>query len=212
MKLIDLKVAEFINEVDSKSPAPGGGSVSALAGSIAASLSRMVGHLTTGKKKFKALDESIQIEFNQALQSLLDVKEELTVLVDKDTEAFNLIMAAFKLPKETTEDKKYRSLQIEEATKVAIEVPYQVATTCQKGIKALPIIREYGNKNCLSDLGVSALMFKTGCIGALMNVKINLPGISDEELKTYYTTNVDEIHQQINEYADYIINSVYTSL
>ena len=106
MKLIDMKVLDFTNLVDSKSPAPGGGSVSALCGSLGTSLARMVGHLTIGKKKFLALDVNIQKQFIEVIHSLEGLKNELLMLVDKDTEAFNQIMLAYKMPKDTPERKK----------------------------------------------------------------------------------------------------------
>ncbi len=190
MKLIELSVLDFVNEVDSKSPAPGGGSVAALAGSIGASLSRMVGHLTVGKKKFKALDAETIMNFNNALSDLEVIKNDLVILVDKDTDAFNLIMNAFRLPKETDEEKIERKKAIEEATLVAIEVPLSVAKLCRKAMNLLDVIKANGNKNCLSDLGVSMLMLHTGLVGAVMNVKINIPGLSNQ-------TQIDEFNQEV---------------
>ena len=181
MKLINLSVIDFVNEVDSNSPAPGGGSVAALAGSLGSSLSRMVGHLTVGKKKFKALDEDTKEVFNNALLELETVKEELMLLIDKDTEAFNLIMSAFKLPKSNDEEKAIRKAAIEAATVIAIDVPLNVAVLCRKGMNLLETVKANGNKNCLSDLGVSMLLLHTGLIGAIMNVKINIPGLSNQE-------------------------------
>lgn len=191
MKLVELKVNDFVNEVDSKSPAPGGGSVAALAGSLSSALARMVSHLTIGKKKFKALDEEIQNKVFQAMETLETKKNDFIELIDKDTEAFNMIMAAFKLPKETEEEKKHRSSKIEEATIVAIDVPYEVASNGRALLEALNILLQYGNKNCLSDLGVSGLLLHTTIIGAVMNMKINLPGISDEDVKKKYQNEID---------------------
>lgn len=208
MKLIDLTVHDFINEVDSKSPAPGGGSVAALAGSIASALSRMVGHLTVGKKKFKALDEHTQNEFNEALNVLLEIKEKLVVLIDKDTEAFNEIMNAFKLPKETEEEKKVRSAAIENATVTAIEIPMEVATLCKQGMEVIDIIKKDGNKNCTSDLGVSMLMFYSGLIGAVMNVNINIPGLSNPELISDYQNKVNELLSDAKEKHDLFIENI----
>jgi len=212
MKLTNLKITEFINEVDSKSPAPGGGSVSALASSLGVALSRMVGHLSVGKKKFKALDEEIQVEFRNTIESLEAIKEELVDLIDKDTEAFNLIMAAFKLPKETTEEKAHRSLKIEEGTLEAIKVPYRVAEISLDAVSKFKIIKQYGNKNTLSDLGVSTLMLSAGIDGALMNVKINLPGITDEETKAFYTKNVNDIYETNHQLRDEIVEDIFSKL
>lgn len=180
MKLMDKNVRDFIAEVDSPSPAPGGGSVSALAGSLGASLSRMVGHLTVNKKKFKGLSEEIQGEFLRRFEELEGVKDELNTLVDRDTEAFNLVMAAFKLPKETDEEKAAREEAIEKATYKAIEVPMAIAENSYRGLELIGYFLEYGNKNAITDLGVSALLLSAALEGAVLNVKINLPGITDE--------------------------------
>ena len=212
MKLIDLNVTDFINEVDSKSPAPGGGSVSALSGSIGASLLRMVGHLTTGKKKFKALEESDQSAFYNAFDQLILVKENLTTLIDEDTNAFNLIMAAFKLPKVTEEDITIRKEAIVEATRTAIEVPLNVATECIEGLGHLNVIKRFGNKNCISDIGVAAMMLKTGAIGALMNVKINIHGLKDQEEKEDLQAQVIEMYQQVELLSNTFINDVFEAL
>lgn len=210
--LRELKVTEFVNEVDSKSPAPGGGSVSALASSLGVALTRMVGHLSVGKKKFKALDESIQDEFKSVIESFESIKNELVLLIDKDTDAFNLIMAAFKLPKETDEEKAYRSSKIEEGTIEAIKVPMQVAELSLEALSHLDYILKYGNKNTLSDLGVSALLLKAGLEGAILNVKINLPGISDEALQTEYTNKASEMLREGTKIKKVILDTVHSSL
>ena len=193
MKLVDLKVNEFINVVDSKSPAPGGGSVAALAGSLASALARMVTHLTVGKKKYRALDEETQNKILDAMELLESKKNAFTELVDKDTEAFNMIMASFKLPKETDEEKVERANKIEEATVIAIDVPYEVASNGKDTLQALEVLFLYGNKNCLSDLGVSALLLYTAIIGAVMNMKINLSGLKCEDLKERYQKEIDDL-------------------
>lgn len=181
MKLVEKSVTEFIDEVDSASPAPGGGSVSALVGSLGASLSRMVGHLTVNKKKFKGLSEEIQWDFMQRFEELHNIKTELNILVDRDTEAFNFVMAAFKLPKETEDEKAARREAIEAATYKAIDVPMVIGELSYRGLELIEYFVEYGNRNAITDLGVSALLLASALEGAILNVKINLPGISDEE-------------------------------
>ena len=212
MKLIEMKVIEFINEVDSKAVTPGGGSVSALASSLGIALTRMVGHLSVGKKKFRALDEEIQNKFKSIIESFEAMKIEMIDLIDKDTEAFNLIMAAFKLPKETDEDKKRRSLKIEEGTLEAIKVPYRVAELSLEAMINLDYILKYGNRNTLSDLGVSALLLKAGLEGAILNVKINIPGISNEEIRNHYLTKSQEILNQASRIKKVILDVVHNKL
>ncbi len=120
-------------------------------------------------------------------------KEEFQTLIDLDTDAFNNIMEAFRLPKENDLDKKIRSQRIEEATIRAIEIPLQVATKCNQTYEALVLLKEYGNKNCTSDLGVAALLLYTAQQGALMNMKINLPGVTNEQAKLKYQAIISKL-------------------
>ena len=212
MKLTDLKVTEFISKVDSKAVAPGGGSVSALASSLGVALVRMVGHLTVNKKKFRALDQDIQENYNNAIESLLSVKEELILLVDKDTDAFNLIMAAFRLPKETSEEKAIRRQAILDGTIKAIKVPYRVAEISMIALKEIEFILQYGNINAASDVGVGALMLSSGIEGSLLNVEINLPGLVDEEMISYYKTNSNDILRETAALKERIISQVKSKL
>ena len=212
MKLSEMKVNEFVNEIDSKSPAPGGGSVSALASSMGIALTRMVGHLSNGKKRFRALDESIQSDFNEIINSFLDIKEELVDLIDKDTDAFNLIMSAFKLPKETETEKTLRREAIQSGTIEAIKVPLKVATLSLETLKKLDLILVYGNKNTLSDLGVGTLMLYAGLEGAIMNVKINVSGLSDDSLANDYSQKINEILEEAKQLKDQILVKVHSKL
>jgi len=190
MKLTNLKVTEFINVVDSKAVTPGGGSVSALASSLGVALVRMVGHVTVNKKKFRAMDQNIQDKYNNAVNSLESIKEELILLVDKDTDAFNLIMAAFRLPKESEEDKIVRKQAILDGTIEAIKVPYRVAEISLIALEEIDFLLKYGNKNAVSDIGVGALMLTSGIEGSLLNVEINLPGLVDKEMIEFYKKNI----------------------
>ena len=212
MKLVEKTVLDFVNEVDSSSPAPGGGSVSALAGSLGTALARMVGHLTVGKKAYRKLTEEQQQNFEVTLQQLEDIKDQLNVLIDEDTEAFNQIMAAFKMPKETDEDKKARKEAIEEATKGAIEVPMKVALLSAEALDILDVVLEFGNKNCTSDVGVAVTQLIASVQGALMNVKINLPGLSDEEEKQTLQQEADELFASATQKASGLLLTIYKKL
>jgi formiminotetrahydrofolate cyclodeaminase len=212
MKLIDLKVTDFVNEVDKKSATPGGGSVSALASSLGLALTKMVGHLTIGKKKFLALDEDTQSEFNDILDTFGKYKEEMISLIDQDTAAYNLVMGAFKLPKETQEEQTVRNQEIQKATLVAIETPYRIAVLSLEALKDLDFILSYGNKNALSDLGVSALMLYAGVEGSLLNVKINLSGLDDQEIAEDYAKKVKSMLFEARELRQDILGKVHDKL
>ena len=212
MKLIDLSLVEFSDEIDSSSPAPGGGSVSALASSIGVSLARMVGHLTVRKKKFKALDEDVQNKFNKIEADFLLFKHELIELVDKDSDAFNLIMKAFSLPKETSEEKQLRKQKILEGTIEAIKVPYVITRLSLRALRRMEYILQYGNKNTLSDIGVSTLMIYSGLEGAVLNVKINIPGLDNLDMKKMYGDSVVEMLKEAKEIKDLILEKIHNLL
>jgi len=208
MKLVDLTLRDFVDQVDSSAPAPGGGSVASVASTLGVALSRMVGHLTTGKKKFKALDEEIKMDYQGILDHFIVVKETLLKLVDEDTEAFNQVMAAFKLPKETEEEKRSRAKAIEDATYIAIDVPYRVSSLSLQALGDLEYLLDYCNKNAVSDIGVAALMLYSGLEGALLNVLINVGSISNEEIKARYIKEVTQFSMEGNQLKDKVLKKV----
>lgn len=212
MKLVELSVKDFLNIVDSKSPAPGGGSVSALISALGCTLGRMVAHLTFDKKKYKELPEEEQIIFKNAFEEIDDYRKVLEELVDKDTEAYNLVMAAYKLPKENDVEKEIRKITIEKNLKLAIETPLEICKISKKTLKALKIILKYGNKNAITDLGVSAILLYSGIEGGILNVKVNLAGLDDERFKMETINQLDEILVASKELKDEILNVVNNSL
>lgn len=180
MKLVDMLVHGFIEETASSSPAPGGGSVSALLGALSSSLGQMVIRLTSGKKSFNDLNESVKSELMEGLKTLEAHQKTLVDLIDKDTEAFNDYMDALKLPKESDAQKAKRKKAMSDALIVAMNIPLKTAETSLAVLKILPIIAKYGNKNAASDVGVASLCARSALEGAILNVKINLGGIEDD--------------------------------
>ncbi|MBP5548122.1 MAG: glutamate formimidoyltransferase [Bacteroidales bacterium] len=178
-KLVDLTCTGFCEETASESPAPGGGSVSAYMGALAASLGTMVANLTGGKA---AYDDEWE-KFSDVAVHGQQLKNDLLHLVDEDTNAFNKIMNAFGLPKKTDEEKAARSAAIQEATKFATEVPFQ---TMQKAFETFEVCRamvEWGNPASVTDGGVGALAARSAVMGAHLNVKINASSLKDEAFK-----------------------------
>ncbi len=212
MKLVDLKISEFIHEIDQKSATPGGGSVSSLASAMGAALVRMVGHLTVDKKKFLALDSEIQFEFKDILDEFTLIKDELITLIDQDTQAFNLVMSAYQLPKETEEDKKIRNEKIEEGTLEAIRVPLKVATLSISALHHFELLIKYCNPQTVSDLGVAILMLTSGAEGACMNVLINLSLLKNEIAKTQYENTITEYRFSLHELRTKLIDQVYQKI
>ena len=176
-KLVDLTVAGFSNETLSESAAPGGGSVSAYVGALGAALGAMVANLSAHKRGWDDRWE----EFSDWAEKGKVVHDKLLKLVDDDTAAFNSIMDAFGLPKNTDQEKKLRSAAIQAATKHAIEVPFEVMKTAYQAMEVIQAMASIGNPNSLSDAGVGALCVRTAVYGAYLNVRINAGGLSDKE-------------------------------
>jgi len=173
--LNSLSISKFLDETASNSPAPGGGSVSALAASLGAALTSMVCRLTIGKNS----NATVQIELESVLIKSEKLRAKFTALIDEDTNAFNMVIAAYRLPKETTEQNAQRAAAIQAAYKEATVVPLQLLELCAEAIALLKIVGEKGNKNSLSDAGVAVLMLGAACNGAAMDVRINLASITD---------------------------------
>ena len=177
--LVKMNLREFCNETLSDSPAPGGGSVAALMGALGASLGGMVANLSAGKRGW---DDKLEYFSDWAVKAQ-QLKDELLSLVDEDTAAFNKVMDAFALPKESAEEKAVRSRAIEEATKYAAEVPLKVMETASKSYELLSEMADKGNPASISDVGVGALATRSCTEGAALNVRINLGQLKDEKFK-----------------------------
>ena len=182
MKLVDLTVKDYLDVLKSDAPAPGGGSVSALSAAQGIALVAMVSDLTIGKERYADFEEACK----KAKEEATSLYGKLIEAIDKDTEAFNLVSAAFKLPKDTDENKAARSKAIAEATLVATEVPFETLSLCMEALKVTETIVGKSNPNAASDLGVAALNLLAGIKGAWLNVKINLPGVKDEAAKAKF--------------------------
>jgi len=191
--LASLDLYGFADELASDSPAPGGGSVAALNGSLSAALSSMVANLTVKKKKYKDVKENM-IKIAEEGQK---IKDFLLLMVDKDTEAFNKIMDAFSLPKKSEEEIKERKGRIEEATKEATLVPFEVLKQCEKLTELALYVSEFGNINSASDGGVAGLTAVAAAKGAFYNVIINLEGIEDESFKKDISSKAEKILEEV---------------
>jgi len=195
--LSKLSIADFTDELGSSSPAPGGGSVSALAGSIAASLGAMVGNLTYKKKDYKEYWE----EAERLAYEAFKIKNNLISLINEDTNAFNNLMSAYRLPDKTEEEKKIKEEAINETTKNAILIPLKVMQYCKEISPILLRLSEIGNKNAISDVAVGILCLLTALKGAYYNVLINFKNFNDETFK-----------KDINERAESILNELIPKL
>jgi glutamate formiminotransferase / formiminotetrahydrofolate cyclodeaminase len=177
-RLIGMSVEAFSDETSSESPAPGGGSVSATVGALGVSLATMVANLSSHKRGW---DEHWET-FSKWAEKGQEIKKELLFLVDEDTRAFNRIMEAFGMSKNTEEERKARHQAIQEATRYAIEIPFQVMQNAWASMEVIQAMVEKGNPNSVTDAGVGALCARSAVIGAYLNVKINSVDLED---KTY---------------------------
>ncbi len=209
--LVKKSVIDFLNEVDSNTPAPGGGSVSALSGALGVSLVRMMQHLSFGKKKYEAHDEKQKAKFQEVFEKLDVVKARMIELIDEDTNAYNEVMKAFKMPKETEEEISERKKMISNATLLATNIPFEIVGKAFEALELLDEIIEVGNQNAITDLGVGALLLQAGLEGAALNVKINLGGLSKDEALEY-SEKVENFISNGKQIRDSIISRVNNKL
>ena len=174
--LINMTITEFLAELKSDSPAPGGGSAAALAGAVGAALAAMVGNLTLGNAKY----QDAQAEVEAILPQLNSQLAKLEQYIDEDTAVFNQVMAAYRLPKATDDEKQARSQAIQHALKGAAALPMSVADLCLDVLVLSGRMLAIGNTNAASDAAVAGRMAHTALWSAIYNVRINLDAIKDQ--------------------------------
>ncbi len=187
--LVEMKLTDFIDEVSRESPAPGGGSIAALAGALGASLSSMVSNLTSNKRGTESIDGLL----NTSAEKAQTIKNNLVKAIDDDTNAFNSYMDARRLPQKTDEQKTIRFEAMQSGLKEAVAVPFNTAVESEKAIEIAKMVAELGNPNSITDVGVGAQIAFTGVIGGIYNVLINLKDIKDDEFNSKMRNDCDAI-------------------
>lgn len=206
--LKNLSVIDFANETASDSPAPGGGSIAALNAAMAASLLSMVASLTMGKEKFKDVEEEMK-----AIQKETSIlKDEFVDAIDEDANSFNGVMEAFKMPKETEEDKKKRSDKIQEGYESAIEVPLGLGKRVTDLYKYATILAEKGNQNAITDVAVAVLNIKSAQEAAFLNVRINLSSVKNHDFKERVIAEMEEAKLKVAENHEKLLEIVDKAL
>ncbi len=190
--LKDLTVEQFIDVTASDAPAPGGGSVAALAGGLGVALAEMVANLTIGKAKYADVDA----EMRELAAQAAELRVELTAAIQKDTESFTMYMDALGMPKDTDEEKAARRDAMQNGLKEAAKVPLAVAETAVKIFPIAAAVVAKGNTNAVTDGLVAAMMARTAVLGALLNVKINLGSIKDEAFVAELAAKVKELEEK----------------
>lgn len=208
-KLIDMKLEDYINKVDSPSPAPGGGSVMGVVGSLACALAGMVGHLTINKNKFKELTEEEKNNFNKAIEKIKEIKIKLIETIDKDAESFNIFMDAMKLPKNSEEEKLIRKEAISKAAIKSTETPFNILKYSYQLIPLFDIILKYGNAGVITDIASAYILIYGASKGSVLNININMPLIEDkiflENIKkdsSIYIEKIERCYKEIENKLD----------
>ena len=207
-RLIDLTVKHFAEETSRESPAPGGGTIAAYMGALAAALGTMVANLSSHKRGWDTQWEKFSRWADRGQEQIAELLE----LVDEDTEAFNRIMSAFALPKQTAEDKAARSKAIQEATLYATQVPLHTMQAAYCTFDICRAMAEEGNPNSVSDAGVGALAARAAVLGAGLNVKINAGGLKNRETADRLIAEANQLIAKANEAEKEIMNIVESKL
>lgn len=206
--LADLTLKDFLDKVAGSDPVPGGGSIAALNGAIAAALAAMVAGLTIGKKGYEAHEELMQhirrLACGQQSQFMADV--------DRDSEAYNRVFACFKLPKVTDDEKAARSAAIQEATREAAEIPMQVARNAYELMSIIADVGGLGNRNAITDACVAMMSARSAVLGALMNVRINLGSLKDRAYVEALQAEADALEAQACAREKELLDSVNQDL
>ncbi len=201
-------IQSYIDELSSNSPTPGGGNISAFCGVLASSLGQMVCNLTIGKKKYA----EFEIEAKDIKSKLDNFKQKFLSLAEQDNEAFNKVMDAFKLPKETEEQKRVRSEAIQTATLEAASVPHEVIATCREVMPLIDLIALKGNQNSVSDAGVAASLLLTAVQGAFLNVVINCAGLRNQITANEFLKKSEVIFDEVKDKSQSIISEIIKKL
>lgn len=206
--LVEMTVTDFVDEVSRESPAPGGGSIAALAGSLGAALASMVSNLTANKRGSKKVDDIL----NESADRLQEIKFKLVKAVDDDTNAFNAYMDARRLPNKTEEEKKIREKTMQNGLKQAVHVPLNTAQLSFEAIEIAEVVAKNGNPASITDVGVGVQSAYTGVLGGIYNVLINLNDINDEKFNDDMRKTCAELKVKAQSKLNDVLNYVESNL
>ena len=202
----ERKIIDFIEDLASSSPAPGGGAASAVSGALGVALTSMVYNLTVGKKVYEQLEENTRKELDENLLQCKELYFEILKYIDRDKEAFTALMDSYKLPKETIEEKNIRKAKIKTYTIEAMNVPFQLANLALKFYSNIEFAARYGNQNLISDAAVSAIMLNACIESAIVNVEVNLACLDDEVKVNDVRGEIEHIKAMNNKFKETILD------
>jgi len=205
---VEKPMIVFLDKLASRSPEPGGGSVSALVGALGAALVSMVGNLTLGKEKYAAVQDRIE----ELLKTSESLRDDLQGLIQRDTEVYADVSAAFKLSRGTEEEKAVRAERIQEALKKATEVPFEIAEKCLEVARISETSAEIGNVGAVSDAGVAVLLAEAAAQSAALNVKINVNSIEDRGFAGGKWSRITTILEETAELRERVLKITYKKL
>lgn len=197
----NMTIEAFAQLTASNEPVPGGGSISALAGALAAALAEMVAGLTIGKKKYAEVED----EMKAVVAPMRKLQEQLLLDIQRDSESFDLYMQALTLPKETEEEKAARTAAMQEGLKAAVEVPLSVANAAYEILPVAELMVNKGNQTAVTDALVATMLARTAALGALFNVKINLQSIKDEAFVAETSKEVEVLERKTVDFEKKIL-------
>lgn len=197
----NMTIEAFAQLTASNEPVPGGGSISALAGALAAALAEMVAGLTIGKKKYAEVED----EMKAVAAPMRKLQEQLLLDIQRDSESFDLYMQALTLPKETEEEKAARTAAMQEGLKAAVRVPLSVANAAYEILPVAELMVNKGNQTAVTDALVATMLARTAALGALFNVKINLQSIKDEAFVAETSKEVEVLERKTVDFEKKIL-------
>ena len=205
---IDQPIRHFLDKLASKSPEPGGGSVAALTGALGAGLVSMVGSLTLGKEKYK----DVQPRIEQLLKESEKLRTEMQDLIQKDTEAYGALSSVYKMPKNTDEEKTARTARMQEALKIACQVPFEIGLKSLEVAKLAERAAEIGNVGAVSDAGVAVLLAQACAQSAALNVKINVNSIKDAAYNEKTWSRMQAVLKEVASLEKSVMETTYRKM
>jgi methenyltetrahydrofolate cyclohydrolase len=205
---IEKPMIVFLDRLASRSPEPGGGSAAALVAALGAALVSMVGNLTLGKEKYA----SVQADIEELLKASEQVRSDLQDLLQQDTEVYAGVSAAFKMPRDTEEEKEARRVKVQEGLKAATEVPFRITEKCSDVARLSLTAGEIGNVGAVSDAGVAVLLAEAAAQSGALNVKINIGSIEDADYCAAKWARVQEILKETGELRERVMQLTYDKL
>lgn len=212
MRLIDMSISDFCDELDSNSLGHNGGAISALISNIGIGLARMMSYLSFGKKEYESLDESIRLKFVDAFNDMGDLRQGLIDLIDEEANSLDEYNRALKMPQNTDEEIKQRKAALQDAILFSIEVYFKVSKLSQESLKHVEYIIEYGNFSDVSDIGMGILMIYTGIEGAILKIKEKLILIEDRKINESYDRDLNIVLSKSKIIRDILMEKVYIKI